>query len=122
MCINLLFNFIIIFCTLFLVMIACYSLTFQLVVMHSQSETDTENPLALRSELNDKVKDINNLRNELERTKKDKNITSGLVTQMQRDMSNKVRQHVTQCAPTLPSLVNDCTMLFAITSSPFHLL
>lgn len=63
---------------------------FQLVSLQSQSENDTENPLVLRTELNNKLKELNNLRNELERTKKDKNITSGLVTQMQRDMSNKV--------------------------------
>ena len=73
---------------------------FQLVVIQSQSETGTENPLALRNELNEKLKEINNLRNELERTKKDKNITSGLVTQMQRDMSNKVRlRHKPVCTP-----------------------
>ena len=34
--------------------------------------------------------EINSLKTELERVKKDKNITSGLVTQMQRDMANKV--------------------------------
>lgn len=44
----------------------------------------------LRQELNEKVRELNNVRNELERVKKDKNITSGLVTQMQRDMSSKV--------------------------------
>ncbi|XP_046360042.2 forkhead-associated domain-containing protein 1-like isoform X3 [Haliotis rufescens] len=43
----------------------------------------------LRQELNEKVRELNNVRNELERVKKDKNITSGLVTQMQRDMSSK---------------------------------
>ncbi len=36
--------------------------------------------------------EINSLKTELERVKKDKNITSGLVTQMQRDMANKVRK------------------------------
>ncbi|KAL8571126.1 hypothetical protein ACOMHN_010587 [Nucella lapillus] len=47
------------------------------------------NPIMLRQELNDRMKEIANLRSELERVKKDKSITSGLVTQMQRDMSNK---------------------------------
>ncbi|XP_041377667.1 forkhead-associated domain-containing protein 1-like isoform X2 [Gigantopelta aegis] len=47
------------------------------------------NAAILRHELTEKIKEANNARNELERTKKDKNITSGLVTQMQRDMSNK---------------------------------
>lgn len=46
-------------------------------------------PLMLRQELGERVKEVTNLRNELERVKKDKGITSGLVTQMQRDMSNK---------------------------------
>lgn len=39
------------------------------------------------------MKEVASLRSELERVKKDKNITSGLVTQMQHDMSNKVRQY-----------------------------
>ncbi|KAK3104566.1 hypothetical protein FSP39_005088 [Pinctada imbricata] len=34
-------------------------------------------------------KELNTMKNELERAKKDKNITSGLITQMQKDMSNK---------------------------------
>ncbi|CAL1541605.1 unnamed protein product [Lymnaea stagnalis] len=46
-------------------------------------------PQLLRQELGERVKEISHLRNELEKVKKDKNITSGLVTQMQRDMSNK---------------------------------
>lgn len=37
------------------------------------------------------MKEISQLRTELDRVKKDKNIISGLVTQMQRDLSNKVR-------------------------------
>nr|KAG5691839.1 hypothetical protein BaRGS_033443 [Batillaria attramentaria] len=53
-----------------------------------QSE-GTGNPLMLRQELGERVKEVTNLRNDLERVKKDKSITSGLVTQMQRDMSNK---------------------------------
>ena len=43
-----------------------------------------------RTEINEKIVEINSLRQELERTKKDKNITSGLVTQMQKDMTSKV--------------------------------
>ncbi|KAK7094158.1 forkhead-associated domain-containing protein 1-like isoform X2 [Littorina saxatilis] len=46
-------------------------------------------PLMLRQELGERMKEVATLRGELERVKKDKNITSGLVTQMQRDMSNK---------------------------------
>ena len=45
---------------------------------------------ASRKELNDRIVEVNNLRAELERARKDKNITAGLVTQMQRDMTNKV--------------------------------
>ena len=61
--------------------------------MRSQSDVvlDTENPALLRSELSDKTKEITSLQQELARVKKDKNITSGLVTQMQRDMTSKVR-------------------------------
>ena len=43
-----------------------------------------------RQDYNDRVTEVNSLRCDYERMKKDKNITSGLVTQMQRDMSNKV--------------------------------
>ena len=57
-----------------------------------------DNPAQLRSELNEKIKEISNLRNELERVKKDKSITSGLVTQMQRDMSSKVSDARSQCS------------------------
>ncbi len=45
---------------------------------------------ASRTEINEKIVEVNSLRLELEKTKKDKNITSGLVTQMQRDMTSKV--------------------------------
>ena len=55
-----------------------------------QSERTTNSPQLLRQELAERVKEVTQLRNELDRVKKDKNITSGLVTQMQRDMSNKV--------------------------------
>ena len=47
-----------------------------------------------RTEINEKIVEINSLRQELERTKKDKNITSGLVTQMQKDMTSKVCSNV----------------------------
>lgn len=76
---------------------ACYFkhdrvvLLFQLAKLQSESEIDLENPVNVRAELLEKIKETNNLKNELERVKKDKNITSGLVTQMQRDMGNKVR-------------------------------
>jgi len=43
-----------------------------------------------RQDFNDRVMEVNSLKTELERVRKDKNITSGLVTQMQRDMANKV--------------------------------
>ncbi|XP_046562957.1 forkhead-associated domain-containing protein 1-like [Haliotis rubra] len=62
------------------------SLKEQLNNMKSDSGDSTYH---LRQELNEKVRELNNVRNELERVRKDKNITSGLVTQMQRDMSNK---------------------------------
>lgn len=52
---------------------------------------DTSSSSVSRTELNERVMEINSLRQELERTKKDKNITTGLVTQMQRDMTSKVR-------------------------------
>lgn len=71
---------------------ACpYFLHFQLSRIQSQADFDLENPTNVRVELSEKIKETNNLKNELERVKKDKNITSGLVTQMQRDMGNKVR-------------------------------
>ena len=55
---------------------------------------DNRNSPINRQEFNDRIMEINSLRTELERTKKDKNITSGLVSQMQRDMSNKVRLNI----------------------------
>jgi ABC-type phosphate transport system auxiliary subunit len=64
----------------------------QLAQLQAQNDLDIESPARIRAELTEKIKEVNNLKNELERVKKDKNITSGLVTQMQRDMSNKVRQ------------------------------
>ena len=53
---------------------------------------DTSSSSVSRTELNERIMEINSLRQELERTKKDKNITTGLVTQMQRDMTSKVRE------------------------------
>lgn len=67
-------------------------LPFQLSRIQSETDFDLDNPANIRAELSEKIKENNNLKNELERIKKDKNITSGLVTQMQRDMGNKVRQ------------------------------
>ncbi|KAK2175101.1 hypothetical protein NP493_750g01052 [Ridgeia piscesae] len=51
-----------------------------------------------RQDFNDRVMEMNSLRAELERVQKDKNIMAGLVTQMQRDMSNKdtTISHVTR--------------------------
>lgn len=44
----------------------------------------------VRQELGERIREISQLRTELECVKKDKGITAGLITQMQRDMSNKV--------------------------------
>ena len=62
----------------------------------SRNKFDTTNGLS-RQDYNDRVTEINSVRAELERVKKDKNITSGLVTQMQRDMSNKVQNGLRTC-------------------------
>lgn len=51
---------------------------------------ERDSPGVNRQELNDRIMEINSLRTELDRVRKDKNITSGLVTQMQKDMANKV--------------------------------
>lgn len=56
----------------------------------SQMKNQESGAVTSRTEINEKITEINTLRQDLERTKKDKNITSGLVTQMQRDMTNKV--------------------------------
>lgn len=45
-------------------------------------------------EFNEKLQELHNVRAELERVRKDKNIISGLVNQTQRDMSAKVGQGV----------------------------
>ena len=44
----------------------------------------------MTDELQTRVVEVNSLRAELERVQKDKRIMAGLVTQMQRDMTNKV--------------------------------
>ncbi|RUS91056.1 hypothetical protein EGW08_001184 [Elysia chlorotica] len=49
----------------------------------------SSSPHLLRQELGERVKEVTQLRTELDRVKKDKGITAGLVTQMQRDMSQK---------------------------------
>ncbi|XP_033764191.1 LOW QUALITY PROTEIN: forkhead-associated domain-containing protein 1-like [Pecten maximus] len=49
----------------------------------------SSSPPVMTDELSLKLKELNNVKNELERVKKDKGITSGLVTQMQRDLSSK---------------------------------
>ncbi|XP_069112463.1 forkhead-associated domain-containing protein 1-like isoform X2 [Argopecten irradians] len=49
----------------------------------------SSSPPLMTDELSLKLKELNNVKNELERVKKDKGITSGLVTQMQRDLSSK---------------------------------
>ena len=62
--------------------------------MKSSSSTSmVEGTSITRQEYNDRVLEVNSLRTELEKCKKDKNLTAGLVTQMQRDMSNKVLLH-----------------------------
>ncbi|GFO32868.1 forkhead-associated domain-containing protein 1, partial [Plakobranchus ocellatus] len=49
----------------------------------------SSSPQLLRQELGERVKEVTQLRTELDRVRKDKSITAGLVTQMQRDMSQK---------------------------------
>ncbi|WAR14835.1 FHAD1-like protein [Mya arenaria] len=53
----------------------------QLSQLQAQAVIDLENPANIRAELSEKIKELNNMRNELERVKKDKNITSGLLSQ-----------------------------------------
>ena len=69
-------------------MLICVSLILQLSKNNIGDNRST--PIS-RQDFNDRIQEINSLRTELERVKKDKNITSGLVTQMQRDMTNKVK-------------------------------
>ncbi|ESP04573.1 hypothetical protein LOTGIDRAFT_237318 [Lottia gigantea] len=51
-----------------------------------------DTPNIVRQELSERVRELSSVRNEMERLRKDKNITSGLVTQMQRDMSSKCEE------------------------------
>ena len=78
--------------------------TFQLLqLLHSETIQTTSVMEGTES------KELNTVKNELERAKKDKNITSGLITQMQKDMSNKVspysgyiviyRRHIPKLSP-----------------------
>ncbi|KAI0210170.1 Forkhead-associated domain-containing protein 1 [Lamellibrachia satsuma] len=55
----------------------------------SQTPSPSVSNSVSRQDFNDRVMEMNSLRTELERVQKDKNIMAGLVTQMQRDMSNK---------------------------------
>ena len=43
-----------------------------------------------RQEMNDRISELNSLRSEMDRVRKDKNLLSNLVSDMQRDMANKV--------------------------------
>lgn len=54
------------------------------------SRLQLHQPVSPVSVFDTESKETNQLKIELERAKKEKNITSGLVTQMQKDMSNKV--------------------------------
>lgn len=58
----------------------------------------------LRLELTSSQVDAAQIRSELDRARKDKQITSGLVTQLQRDMANKVRNGEAQTE----GLINSC--------------
>ena len=66
-----------------------------------RNERDGDNSGLNRQEFNDRILEINSLRTELERVRKDKNITSGLVSQMQRDMANKVCVHGPGCSSVI---------------------
>ena len=66
----------------------------QISAMKATSTVAVESTSVTRHEYNERVLELNSLRTELERCKKDKNITAGLVTQMQRDMSNKVKKEI----------------------------
>ena len=59
-------------------------------VQLSRARTDRPASASMRRDLNERIAEINTLRSDMERMRKDKNITSGLVSQMQRDMTNKV--------------------------------
>ena len=57
----------------------------------NRARTDRPASASMRRDLNERISEVNSLRGDLERMRKDKNITAGLVSQMQRDMTNKVR-------------------------------
>lgn len=48
-----------------------------------------EGPVHYKQELSERVQELQNLRNELDRVKKDKNITAGLLSQVQKDLAGK---------------------------------
>ena len=76
----------------------------------SQMKDRDSGPVS-RTEINERIVEINSLRQELERTKKDKNITSGLVTQMQRDMTSKVHVSFIFCIKgQFDALKNRCCL------------
>ena len=51
----------------------------------------------------DKVNEMNNLKNEMQRVRKDKDIMSGLITTMQQDMSSK-DSTISRCTREIESL------------------
>ena len=57
--------------------------------MRSESSDPMDNVANLRSVLIQKDRDLTSLKQELERSKKDKATTNSLVTTLQRDMSNR---------------------------------
>ena len=71
----------------------------------SQTPSPSVSNSVSRQDFNDRVMEMNSLRTELERVQKDKNIMAGLVTQMQRDMSNKVSVYSQLVVITLLLLV-----------------
>ena len=54
------------------------------------AESREGSPGVSKTDMNARISEVNRLRQELERIRKDKNIMSGLVSSMQRDMANKV--------------------------------
>ena len=78
-----------------------------------QLEDGAGSPIS-RQDFNDRVLEVNSLRTELERVKKDKNITTGLVTQMQRDMANKVWCLLSSPSPHINPCSGACLTLKAL--------
>ena len=58
--------------------------------MKSESAVPDFANVQLKEEIEDKTNQLMSVQSELDKIKKDKNITVGLVTQMQKDLSNKV--------------------------------